>query len=186
MARLRRTLLAVLAAGALVGACSSGDDVGSDDRPTSTTGSAAEESEVLVEEPCGLVPAADLSQVTGLQLDVATPSLNTCVYTSSDGRSAVAVNFRSIGERRPAEVLQRVQETCEDGTVHVLDEAGSDGAFGCIVGGVPTVVATGGGIAALLTGSPLQEGVDPSRLLEDLAGVLDRAVREGPGGASES
>lgn len=185
MARRLRILLAVLAVGALGGACSSGDDDASGET-TSSSASVADDAEVLVEEPCGVLDPRDLSQVTGLEFDGATPSLNTCVYTSSNGQSAIAVNFRSIGDSTPERALQEAQATCEDGTVQVLELPNSDGSFGCIVGGVPTVVATGGGIAAILTGSTLNEDVDPAQILQDLATILDHALQASMGSPAES
>ena len=171
MARRLRVTLAVLAVGALVGACG-GDDEGSD-----TTSSTRAGDEVLVDEPCAVLDQQDLSQVTGLEFDRATPSLNTCVYTSSAGLSAIAVNFRALGDKAPEDALGAAQARCEEGTVQVLDLANSNGAFGCLVGGVPTVVATGGGVVAILTGSTLNEGVDPAEILRDLATILDHAVQ---------
>lgn len=187
MARLLRTLLAVLAVGALVGACSSGDDDAGQDGSTSTIGAdAVDDAEVLVEEPCAVLDQRDLSQVTGLEFDAATPSLNTCVYTSSAGLSAIAVNFRSIGNSTAQEALQESQATCDAGTVEILELANSDGSFGCLVGGVPTVVATGGGIAAILTGSTLNEDVDPAQILQDLATILDHALQASMGAPPET
>jgi hypothetical protein len=177
MTRLLRTLLAVLAVGALVGACSSGDDDASADS-TSTT---SDDSEVLVDEPCSVLDARDLSNVTGLEFDSATPSLNTCIYTSSTGLSAIAVNFRSIGDVSPAQALQAAHATCDDGTVQELELEGSDGGFGCLVKDVPTVVATGGGIVAILTGRTLNEDVDPAQILMDLTTILAHAVEASVG-----
>jgi hypothetical protein len=178
MARPLRTLLALLALVALVGACSS-DDSGGDTADSSSSTTAGDE--VLVDKPCEVLDRNDLSQVTGLTFDKSTPSLNTCVYTSSEGLSAIAVNFRSLGERPPAEALQTARASCEEDTVQELQLADSDGGFGCLVGGVPTVVATGGGIVAILTGSTLNEDVDPARILQDLATILEHAIRSSSG-----
>jgi hypothetical protein len=179
MARLRRTLLAVLAVGALVGACSSGDDDGSAAGAATTT--TRDDGDVLVEEPCEVLDPADLEEVTGLEFDDATPSPDTCVYTSSGGLAAIALNFRAGGDSTPAAALEAAEATCEEGTVQALELANSDGGFGCLVGGVPTVVATGGGIVAILTGSTLQQGVDPAQILRDLATILSRALGESVG-----
>ena len=177
MTRLLRTLLAVLAVGALVGACSSGDDDASEDSTSST----ANDGEVLVDQPCDVLDERDLSNVTGLEFDNATPSLNTCVYTSSTGLSAIAVNFRSIGEVTPEQALQAANASCDEGTVQELELDSSDGGFGCLVDGVPTVVATGGGIVAILTGSTLNQDVDPAQILTDLATILAHAIEASVG-----
>ena len=179
MARRLRILLAVLAVGALVGACGGGDDDSGGDTTSST--STADDAEVLVDEPCEVLDQADLSQVTGLEFDRATPSLNTCVYTSSKGLSAIAVNFRSIGEASPDVALQAAEGQCEAGSIQELEVPSSDGGFGCLVGGVPTVVATGGGVVAILTGSTLNQDVDPAQILRDLATILDHAVQSSVG-----
>jgi hypothetical protein len=172
MTRLLRTMVTVLAVSAVIGACSSGDDDASGDS-TSTT---SNDAEVLVDEPCNVLDQRDLSDVTGLEFDNATPSLNTCVYTSSTGLSAIAVNFRSIGEVTAEQALQAAHASCDEGTVQELELERSDGGFGCLVDGVPTVVATGGGIVAILTGSTLNEDVDPAQILTDLATILANAV----------
>ncbi len=177
MTRLLRTLLAVLAVGALVGACSSGDDDASGDSPSTTK----DDGEVLVEKPCDVLDVRDLSDVTGLEFDNATPSLNTCVYTSSTGLSAIAVNFRSIGEVSAEQALQAAHASCDEGTVQELELDNADGGFGCLVDDVPTVVATGGGIVAILTGSTLNENVDRAQILTDLATILAHAVEASVG-----
>ncbi len=172
MTRLLRTLVAVLAVSAVIGACSSGDD----DASGGSTSTSSNDGEVLVERPCDVLDRRDLSNVTGLEFDNAVPSLNTCVYTSSTGLAAIAVNFRSIGEVTPGQALEAAHATCDDGTLQELELERSDGGFGCLVGGVPTVVATGGGVVAILTGSTLNEDVDPDQILTDLATILDNAV----------
>jgi hypothetical protein len=181
MARSTRTFAVALAVLlALVGACGDDDDAGSDDPPAETSSTTeGTEDEPVVDDPCDLLDIDDLSEVTGVEFDDATPGENSCTYTSTEGLSAIALNFTDLGDASPDVALEAAQASCDAGSVQELELSDADGGFGCTVAGVATVVATGEGILAVLTGATLSEGIEVSEILQDLATILENAITDG-------
>ena len=171
-----RTVLALFAVAALLGACG-GDDKKDDAKGDSSDGTTSTTSDgSLVDDPCGLLDRDDLSAVTGVEFDKGQPSENACTYTSSEGLAAIALNFTDLEGTPAAAALETAKGSCDEGTLIELEFSDADGGFGCTVAGVATVVATGEGIFAVLTGATLTDGVETDQILQDLATILEHAI----------
>jgi hypothetical protein len=169
-----RSIVALLAVVALVGACS-GDDKDKDDTSSDKTDTS------LSADPCGLLDIKDLSKVTGITFDASEPGDNSCTYTSSKGLSAIALNFADLNGVEPQAALDQAQQSCDAGTKKDLEFTDADGGFACVVSsdgsaGVATVAAVGGGVFAVLTGATLNADVDNGQILQDLATILEHAL----------
>ena len=169
-----RTALALSAVLALLGACG-GDDKGDKADKTSTTDKDKTDTSV-VDDPCGLLDIKDLSDVTGITFDGSEPGENSCTYTSTEGLSAIALNFTELNGVDPQVALTQAEKSCDEGTLKQLEFTSADGGFRCIVSGVATVAATGDGIFAVLTGATLADGVEKDQILQDLATILEHAL----------
>jgi hypothetical protein len=196
--RLLRALLALFAVAVLLGACGGddgdkasdttersdgakadgkGDDAKAGDKADDKADESAEDA--LTDDPCSLLDTADLTDVTGVEFDRAEPGENSCTYTSSDGASAIALNFADLKGADPKVAIDAAKSSCDAATVQDLDFSDSDGGFGCLVNGVPTVAATGDGVFAVLTGATLDKSADTDQILQDLATILENAITGG-------
>jgi hypothetical protein len=192
-ARALRPLLALFVVAALLSACG-GDDSSADkadsteksDKTTTTEGDKADEGRAdgstdggLTDDPCSLLDPADLGAVTGIEFDDAQPGENSCTYTSSSGGAAIALNIADLQGAPASAAIQAAQTTCDAGTVKELEFSNADGGFGCLVGGVATVAATGDGVFAVLTGATINTSVDSDQIMQDLATILENAITGG-------
>jgi hypothetical protein len=170
-----RTVVALFAVVALLGACGGDDGGKKDDKASDETDTS------LVEDPCALLDIKDLSNVTGITFDDSEPGENSCTYTSTEGLSAIALNFVELNGVEPQVALDQAKTSCDEGTLQELDFTDADGGFACVVSGegtdgVATVAATGGGVFAVLTGATLNDAVDNAQILQDLATILENAL----------
>lgn len=181
--RFWRAFLALFAVVTLVAACGgddSGDKSSTDDTEKSDDTDATDtDDESTIEDPCSLLDPSDLSDVTGIEFDSQEPGKNSCTYSSSSGAAAIALNFADLEGADAGDALEAAQSSCDDGTVVDLEFSNSDGGFGCLVNGVPTVAATGDGVFAVLTGATLDESVETDQILQDLATILENAITGG-------
>jgi hypothetical protein len=176
---MRRTPLLVVAIGVALlgslGACSDDDD--DTDSPTTTaTG------QLTTEGVCEVLDAARVSEVMGVDFDEAEAGDGTCTYTDTDTETAFTLQVTELGASPPAQALDTMGASCDAGTRHERTFSGAEGGFSCLAGGVPNVVATGGGVVLVLTGSSEAEGSTPEQVEEDLATILEDAIvsfREG-------
>jgi hypothetical protein len=163
----------VLLAAAALSACGGGGDDHAAPGSTTTVADAAG-------TPCALLDIGDISAVTGVAFDRATPGPDQCTYTSSTHRMAVAVDLRSVADA--AGQVERDRRSCDARTAVDQAFAGAASGFGCRVAGVPTVVAVGGdGIEVILIARTLDPGSDPERLTGQLATILQHAIAAGGG-----
>lgn len=194
--RFWRAFLALFAVATLVAACGgddsdaksssddteesddTGSDSGSDDSSDDSSDDESDD-ESSLEDPCSLLDPQDLTDVTGIEFDSSDPGENSCTYSSSEGAAAIALNFADLEGADPADAIEAAQSSCDEGTVVELEFSDSDGGFGCLVNGVPTVAATGDGIFAVLTGATLDTSVDTDQILQDLATILENAITGG-------
>jgi hypothetical protein len=190
--RLLRAFLALFAVVVLLGSCGGDDgDKASDSTSKSDDSSDAKSDDakgddskdtgddVISDDPCSLLDKDDLTQVTGVEFDHEQPGDDACTYTSSDGAAAIALHFADLKGADPQIAIDAAKSSCDDGTVQDLDFSGSDGGFGCLVNGVPTVGATGDGVFAVLTGATIDKSTDTDRILQDLATILENAITGG-------
>lgn len=176
---MRRTPLLVAAIGVTLlgslGACGDDDDTAS---PTST----AAAGQLSAEGVCEVLDAARVSEVMGVDFDEAEAGDGTCTYTDTETETAFTLQVTELGANPPAQALETMGASCDAGTRHERTFSGADGGFSCLAGGVPNVVATGGGVVLVLTGSSEAEGSTPEQVEEDLATILEDAIvsfREG-------
>lgn len=170
MARLPRTLAALFAAALLLGAC------GGDDDPDEGTGG-GEEREALVPDACDLLTLAQLTEVTGLVFDGSVPSTNQCIYTSSEGRSAISLNLFTTGGKRAEDAVAAGVALCDEGTVSDIESPDVAGGFACLEAEVPTVsVVSRDDVVYILKGATLNEGAQAGLLLQQLSQLLAQAV----------
>jgi hypothetical protein len=167
-----RRLLVIVALVTVVAACSSSSKTPEKAAASSTTSTTA----LKGKNPCDLLDRKDLSQVTGITFDASQPGQDSCIYTSTEGLAAIALNFTSLGGNEPKQALGEATSTCDAGTVVPLTFRGTDGGFSCTVKGVATVGATGSGIFAVLTGATVKDEVPTQRILQDLATILEHAI----------
>jgi hypothetical protein len=190
--RLLWVLLSLCAVTALLGACG-GDDGGkasdpSEDRSADEDTDATAPEDAGAGEPadddqaasgvCGLLDLADISEMTGETFDKATPDGDdTCVFSTPGDGAAIALYFAQLDDGvTPDAALADARTRCDEGSVVELDFSDSDGGFGCVASGVPTVVATGGAALAVLTGVTLDETIGDDQVLQALAAILERAI----------
>jgi hypothetical protein len=166
-----RTLLALCAVIALLGACSSNKS------PTKAEASSTSTTSVKQKNPC-LLDRRDLSGVTGIQFDqtLPLPGQDSCIYTSTEGAAAINLHLTSLGGNSPTQAIDEATTTCDAGSVVRIDFKGADGGFSCIVKGVATVGAAGQGVFVVLTGATDRDAVPTARILADLATILDHAL----------
>jgi hypothetical protein len=170
---MRRTpLLLLLAAGLTVlgslGACGDDDDgAGSDP-------SASEQ--ISTEGVCEVLDATRVSEVMGVDFDRAVSADDSCTYTSTATQTAFTLQVTPQSAEDPAVVLETMGASCDPDTRHQRTFSGADGGFSCLAGGVPNVVAAGGGVILVLTGSSQAEGKTPEEVEEDLATILEDAI----------
>ena len=154
----RRPLLVAAVLVALLGACGSEDDDGE-----------------ALGDVCALLDPADLEDVTGVPFEDQEGGEASCTYISSTG-AAIALNVADV--RGAAEAgLGGAQSTCDDGTAEEIDIADTDGAFTCLVTGLPTVAAVGGGgYLVVLTGDDADTEVDDATITDSLVTILESSI----------
>ncbi len=176
------TLLLLVAVVSLIGACSSstGSGTSQDTATLSAKEQAKRASKVRKEvksDPCALLDPRDLSQVTGIRFDGKEPGDSQCIYSSTEGQAAIALNFTTLNGASPEQAIGQATSTCDAGTVKHIDFTNADGGFSCTVKGVPTVGVTGLGVFAVLTGATLKANVPTDRILQDLATILQHGIK---------
>jgi hypothetical protein len=160
----RLLLIACLAALGPLAACS--DDDGDE-------GSAATTSDqISTEGVCDLVDVERASEIMGVRFDRAVSGDGSCTYTSSSSQTAFTVQRTGSGANDPALVLETMASSCDPDTREERTFRGADGGFSCLAGGVPNVVAAGGGTVLVLTGNSRDGGVTPEAVVDDLAAIL--------------
>ncbi len=177
-----RTLLAVLAVVTLIAACSS--DKGTKDAKgaASTTSSTQDRSgqsrltKAVAKDPCALLQRADLSKVTGISFDRSDPGVGYCAYTSTQGLAAITLHYTSLDGADPTVAIDQTMTSCDPGSATRLQVPGAQGAYRCTVKGVASVGVTGSGVFAVLLGATLRTDVPTSRILDDLATIMEHAL----------
>ena len=168
MPRLVLVLGLVLLGG--LGACSDDDD-GDDGAGASTTSD-----EISTEGVCAVLDADRVSEVMGVEFDKAVATDGSCTYTSTTAQAAFTLQVSEQVETDPALVLETLGATCDPGSKEDRAFSGAEGGFTCLAGGVPNVVAVGGGVVLVLTGNSREEGVTPAMVAADLATILEDAI----------
>lgn len=130
----------------------------------------------MATNPCDLLQRKDLSQVTGINFDKSTPGQGYCVYTSTEGLAAITLHVTSLDGADPKTAIAETSSTCDPGTAVLIDFPGAQGGFRCMVKGVASVGATGTGVFAVLLGATLRKDVPTTRILDDLATILEHAI----------
>ncbi len=184
-----RGALAVIASIALVGACGEDATVGLA-VPTTTTEAGAttttkrERSSpptlTIVPPPpldlddvCLLLEPAELQLILGVPFEDQQPGRGSCVYTSSTG-AETALN--AVVSADPAKGLTGARGNCEPDTDLTLTVTGADGAFSCLVDGIPTVVGVARRALVVVTGRAAEEAVDANVFFTALVRLLELAL----------
>ncbi|MDQ2649050.1 MAG: hypothetical protein M3Z03_05815 [Actinomycetota bacterium] len=168
-ARPMRAVLALLAVVGLAAACS-----GDDDGPATA---ATTDEPAASGEGCGLIDPADLSAVTGVEFDRQEEQGSGCVYTSTEGAAAITLTYADLeADVEPQHAIDQAALMCDEGTLQELEFTDADAGYGCLVRGVATVAATGGGTFAVLVGAAADPAVGSARILQDLATILEAAI----------
>jgi hypothetical protein len=164
-------LALIVALGLAAGACS-----GDDDEPRGGTAPEEEEGDAAG-AGCRLIDPADLSSVTGVEFDGQEEQASGCVYTSSEGAAAITLTYAQLEpDVEPQHAIDQAALVCDEGTVQELEFTDADAGYGCLVNGVATVAATGGGTFAVLVGAAADPTVGSDRILQDLATLLEAAI----------
>jgi hypothetical protein len=168
---MRRTplvLVGLLALAGAVTACSD-DDEGSGAGPTT-------QEQISTEGVCAVLDPDRASDVMGVHFDKAIDADGSCTYTSTTSQTA----FTLQSSRQPADqadlVLETLGASCDPDTREARTFRGTQGGFSCLAGGIPNVVAVGGGVVLVLTGNSRDEGTTPEEVAEDLIRIMGDAV----------
>ena len=173
-----RSVLALFAVVALLGACGGDDD--KDDKADSTTTTAEEADDTTTtaadeDNPCSLLELSKLSDVTGVTFDGAEPEANACTYTSSEAEVVIRLDVTAITGKTAEQALADAAAKCDEGTVEEVAFDDADGGFSCTVGEIPVVAATGEGAFAVLTAEAPGE-VPREQMIADLTTILQDAI----------
>ena len=171
---MRRTPLLLLAAGLAIvgplGACGDDDDSGS------TDGGTAASDQISTDGVSAVLDTARVSEVMGVVFDKAVVAEGSCTFTSTTSETAFTLQVTEQGAQDPAAALETMSATCDADTRRERTFSGAEGGFSCLAGGVPNVVAAGGGVVLVLTGSSREEGVTSEQVEDDLATILEDAI----------
>ena len=169
---MRRTTLRLVCLVALAGAvvaCSDDDGGGEGAGPTTSD-------QTSTEGVCAVLDPARASEALGADFDKAVPSEGSCTYTSTTSQTAFTLQSSALGADEADLVLETLAASCDPGTRAPRTIAGSEGAFACLAGGVPSVVAVGGGVRLVLTGNSREEGATPERVTDGLVALMADAL----------
>jgi hypothetical protein len=164
----RRSLGAAAAVLALLGACSDDDD----------GGAGTDALEDVAEGVCVHLDTAALTGATGVTFDDVEASGTTCTYSAAESPVVLGFSYTDLDDVPPADALALIQESCDAGTVHELDLAVAEAAFGCRVQGELSVAAAGGGHLAVVAGLTLDPGTSDATRYDALGRVLDGTLAE--------
>ena len=157
----------LVAAGPLA-ACSDDDE----DASATTTSN-----QISTEGVCDVLDAAHASRVMGVDFDRAVAAEGSCTYTSATSATAFTLQITDQGSTEPDLVLETMGSSCDAGTRQDRTVPGARGAFSCLAGGIPNVVAAADdGLVVVLTGNSQDEGVTPGMVTADLLTLLADAV----------
>jgi hypothetical protein len=176
---MRRTPLLLATGLVLLGslvACGDDDDSSATDPTTEGAG------QISTEGVCDVLDAARVEDVMGVEFDKAVPGDGSCTYTSTATQTAFTLQVTELETNAPAQALDSMGASCDAGTRQERTFSGAEGGFSCLADGVPNVVAAGGGVVLVLTGSSEAEGSTPEKVEDDLATILEDAIvsfREG-------
>lgn len=177
---MRRTPHLLLATGLLslgaLGAC------GDDDDNSSTEGTTAGSDRISTDGVCAVLDPARVSEVMGVEFDEAVAGAGSCTYTATASRTAFTLQVTEPASQDLAAALATIGASCDEGTREDRTFSGADGGFSCLAGGVPNVVAAGGGVVLVLTGSSQAGGSTPEQLQADLVTILEDAITSYGGG----
>ncbi len=178
---LLRTLLALVAVVALLGACGGDDDDASEATTTTEADREDEAPDDSATDPdvCSLLDLADLSEVTGEEFVNAEPETDSCTYTTADSTSVIVLNVTSLDGGDPELMVAGGSSLCDEGTTVEVEFTDADAGFACLASGVPTVAAAGDGGFAVLTGLTLTDGITDEQVLQALATILEDAISGG-------
>jgi hypothetical protein len=125
---------------------------------------------------CAVLEPARASEVMGVEFDDAEAGAGSCTYTATASRTAFTLQVTQLGSSSPADALDRLDASCDPDTRQERTFSGADGGFSCLVGGVSTVVALGGGVVLVLTASSEAAGATAERVADHLATLLEDAI----------
>ena len=178
-----RTLLATLAAVTLIAACSSDKGTTGGKGATTTTSASQEQSserrltKAVAKDPCAVLRAR--RPVEGHR-DHLRPERTRGGATAStrrrQGLAAITLHFTSLAGADPTVAITQTMTSCDAGSAVRLDVPGAQGAYRCTVKGVASVGVTGSGVFAVLLGATLRTDVPTSRILDDLATIMQHAL----------
>jgi hypothetical protein len=172
-----RVLSALLAAVALLGACSDDDDRGFPGAAATDAGAAGGD-EAPGEGVCALLTPARLLEVTGVDFGAGELGEGTCTYTARDGVATLGVHRTELTADADL-ALETTSSTCDEGSSVELDLPGTDGAFGCTVTGVVVAAGASDTRYVVLTAASLGDPARPAEVMQDLGELLAEALTAG-------